>query len=112
MKLKWEIEEVEEMPGSQRNDPYTELYQMLDDMEPDGKPIRIGPMTLKEANSVQTSVTGHCNKSEITKVSTRKAQKNGTSVPKGSTEAVCYLFIQKITRVSGESSDESIDPEE
>ena len=108
MTLKWNVEETDLMPVKAHGESYSELYQMLDDRQPDQKPLRIGPMERKEARSVQSSINTHFSKDAAIQIFTRIADKKGQNALKGSIEQV-YLYINKVTR---KVEDEEPEPQE
>lgn len=108
MAIPFKIEVVEEMPSNaRRNNQYMEIYEVVSNLEPDGKPIKIGPMDLKTANSVQTCVTQNAKGNPDWKVYTTIRNGKGEKVDKTSEEER-WLFVQKVSR---RYSDQNEDPE-
>lgn len=55
------IERVQIDFEDQRSSEFQEVYKTISAMDPEDQ-IRVGPMKRNEANSLQTSITGFCNR--------------------------------------------------
>lgn len=91
--MAFKIEEVEaEIAVGNRSGAYTPIYEAVRALKIDSvKKLRVGPFTRKEADSLQTSVTGRCkSKDWVAHALVRDANGNVTT----DKEAV-YVFIYK-----------------